>query len=88
MLSDSWRGARGKSPSKWIDAGKWIIPERDQHNDLKAVNLLGYAYSIAPDGPEKEQKLVQILEKFHGYLMKYLCMIVRGDSSAGEFLCR
>jgi hypothetical protein len=75
------------SPSHY--AGKWVIPERDQHNDLREVNLLGYAYAIAPDGPEKEQKLLLVLEKFHGYLMKYLCMIVRGtlppaNSYAGE----
>jgi hypothetical protein len=31
-----------------------------------------------PDGPDKEAKLLQVLECFHGYLMKYLCMIVRG----------
>jgi len=63
------------SPSHY--AGKWIIPEKDQHNDLREVNLLGYAYATAADGPEKEEKLLQVLEHFHGYLMKYLCMIVR-----------
>lgn len=59
-------------------AGKWVIPEEEQRNDLKAVNLLGYAYAVAPDSPEKEAKLLEVLECFHGYLMKYLCMIVRG----------
>ena len=44
------------SPSHY--AGKWIIPERDQHNDLQAVNLLGYVYATAADGPEKEEKLL------------------------------
>jgi hypothetical protein len=24
-------------------AGKWIIPDEDQRNELKAVNALGYA---------------------------------------------
>jgi hypothetical protein len=59
-------------------AGKWIIPDEDQHYDLKAVNALGRAYAAAPDSPEKEAKLLEVLECFHGYLMKYLCMIVRG----------
>jgi hypothetical protein len=59
-------------------AGQWVVPEKDQRNDLQVVNLLGYAYATSPDGPEKEAKLLQVLEHFHGYLMKYLCMIVRG----------
>ena len=54
------------------------VPERDQHNDLRAVNWLGYAYATSPDGPDKEAKLLQVLECFHGYMMKYLCMIIRG----------
>jgi hypothetical protein len=42
------------------------------------VNLLGYSYATAPDSAAKEAKLLSVLECFHGYLMKYLCMIVRG----------
>jgi hypothetical protein len=59
-------------------AGKWIIPEEDQHYDLATVNLLGLGYATAPDSAAKEAKLLEVLECFHGYLMKYLCMIVRG----------
>jgi hypothetical protein len=59
-------------------AGQWTIPKKDQRNDLRQVNLLGYAYATSPDGPEKEACLLQVLEMFHGHLMKYLCMIVRG----------
>jgi hypothetical protein len=59
-------------------AGKWIIPEEEQRNDLAAVNLLGYAYATAPDSAAKEAKLLEVMECFHGYLMKYLCMIIRG----------
>ena len=59
-------------------AGKWIIPDEDQHYDLASVKALGYAYAIAPDSPAKEAKLLEMMECFHGYLMKYLCMIVRG----------
>jgi hypothetical protein len=70
-------------------AGKWIIPEEEQHYDLKAVNLLGYAYATAPDSAAKEAKLLEVLECFHGYLMKYLRMIISGtippaNSRAGK----
>jgi hypothetical protein len=70
-------------------AGKWIIPDEDQHYDLKAVNALGIAYATAPDSPAKEAMLLEVMECFHGYLMKYLCMIVRGtippaNSRAGK----
>ena len=54
------------------------MPDEDQHYDLAAVNALGYAYATAPDSPAKEAKLLEVMECFHGYLMKYLCMIVRG----------
>jgi hypothetical protein len=64
------------SPSHY--AGRWTIPEPDQRNDLQQVNLLGYDYATSPDGPEKEAKLLKVLEQFHGYMSKYLCMIVRG----------
>jgi hypothetical protein len=64
------------APSHYV--GKWVIPEEDRHYDLKAVNLLGRTYAAAPDSAEKEAKLLEVLECFHGYLMKYLCMIIRG----------
>jgi len=74
-------------PSHW--AGKWIVPKEDQHYDLKTVNKLGYEYGISPDSPEKETKLLQLLEYFHGYLMKYVLMIQWGtippaNSRAGK----
>jgi hypothetical protein len=59
-------------------AGKWAVPAEDQRYDLAAVNELAQAYAILTDSPAKEALLLEILEKFHGYLMKYLCMIVRG----------
>ena len=70
-------------------AGKWTIPDEDQHYDLKAVNALGYSYATAPDSAAKEAMLLKVMEFFHGYLMKYLCMIVRGtippaNSRAGK----
>ncbi len=49
-------------------AGKWVIPDEDQHYDLAAVNALGYAYATTPDSPEKEAKLLEVMECFHGYM--------------------
>jgi hypothetical protein len=42
------------------------------------VNALGYAYATAPDSAAKEAMLLEVMECFHSYLMKYLCMIIRG----------
>jgi hypothetical protein len=59
-------------------AGKWAVPAEDQRYDLAEVNVLAQAYALLPDSPEKEEKLIKLIEHFHGYLMKYLCMVVRG----------
>jgi hypothetical protein len=59
-------------------AGKWKIPEKEQRNDLKVINDLGYSYATEADSAAKEAKLLLVLESFHGYLMKYLCMVIRG----------
>src|SRR5436309_1312256 len=59
-------------------AGGWVIPEDAQRNDLKVINTIGYEYAIAPDSAEKEATLLRLLECFHGYLTKYLVMIIRG----------
>jgi hypothetical protein len=63
-------------------AGKWAVPSEDQRYDLAEVNDLAEAYAILDDSFEKEQKLLILIEKFRGYLMKYLCMIVRGTIPA------
>ena len=59
-------------------AGKWAVATEDQRYDLVAVNALALEYALLPDSPAKEEKLLVLLEYFHGYLMKYLCMVVRG----------
>ncbi len=59
-------------------ASKWVVPAEAQRNDLALVNQLGYDYALLPDGPDKEAQLLLLLEKFHGFLMKYLTMIVKG----------
>lgn len=42
------------------------------------ITELGIKYVSLPDGPERERLVLQLLQAFHGYLMKYLDMIVRG----------
>jgi hypothetical protein len=59
-------------------AGRWAIPNEEQRNGLQEINLLGYAYACAPDSADREGQLLVVLEAFHGYQMKYLCMVVRG----------
>ena len=59
-------------------AGRWAIPSEHQRNDLAVVNALGQAYALAADSPAKEAQLLVALEAFHGYLSKYLIMILRG----------
>jgi len=63
------------SPSHY--AGKWVIPAEDERYDLNVVNPLGLEYAKAIDSPEKEARRLQVIECFHGYLMKYVVMIVR-----------
>ena len=53
-------------------------PDESHRIDLAASNQLAYAYGIAPDSAQKEAMLLQLLERFHGYVMKYLIMILRG----------
>ena len=70
-------------------AGRWAIPTEDQRNNLADINQLGYTYALAGDSAVKEAQLLTLLEAFHGYLMKYLCMVLRGtippeNSHAGK----
>jgi hypothetical protein len=59
-------------------AGKWAVPVQDQRYGLREVNALGLEYALLSDSSEKEEKLATLIEYFHGYFMKYLCMVVRG----------
>lgn len=64
------------SPSHY--AHGWRIASSENLNDREAVNRLAIEYASLPDGAEKEAKCLEIVQCFHGYLMKYLHMIVRG----------
>lgn len=59
-------------------ASRWEIASSDTLNDVKTVNELAIVYATTPDGADKERQCLEIVRCFHGYLMKYLNMIVRG----------
>jgi hypothetical protein len=42
------------------------------------LTQLGIDYVDAPEGPEKEARLLEILQCFHNYLLKYVGMILMG----------
>jgi hypothetical protein len=55
-------------------AAKWIPVVRP----VEEINALGCDYADLPEGIEKQQKLFEIAQCFHGYLLKYLTMICLG----------
>src|SRR5208282_5001384 len=59
-------------------AAKWLLPKDGEFNDLKIVNQVGIDYANLPDGLAKEAKLEEIVKYFHGYVFKYVDLIVRG----------
>jgi hypothetical protein len=42
------------------------------------LTKLGAEFVNLPEGQEKETLLLEILQCFHGYLLKYVSMILRG----------
>lgn len=57
----------------------WIIPvSKEQFYSLEEINKVGYDYGMARDGAKKEAMLLCLTRYFHGYLMKYVDMILRG----------
>lgn len=69
-------------------ASRWPVPTKEDFHGYEETNILGIKYATLPDGPEKQDLMLVLTQCFHGYLMKYLNMIVRGhlppmNSSAG-----
>lgn len=60
-------------------AAQWQLPKEGEFNDLSVVNQAGIDYANLPDGPAKESKLLEIVRYFHGYVLKYANLIVRGQ---------
>jgi hypothetical protein len=69
-------------------AYRWVIPAKEEFHGYEDTNILGIRYATLPDGEDKKALFLELSKCFHGYLMKYLNMIVRGhlpplNSSAG-----
>ena len=56
-------------------AAKWPA---DSIRTTQEVTNMGLAYHVLPECDEKGQKLLEILQCFHGYLTKYMGMILMG----------
>jgi hypothetical protein len=59
-------------------ASQWTLPKEGEFNDLGIVNQAGIDYANLLDGPAKEEKLLEIVRYFHGYIFKYAELITRG----------
>jgi|GEM_PF-2066192 len=59
-------------------AAKWPA---DSIRTTQEVTNMGLAYHVLPECDEKGQKLLEILQCFHGYLTKYMGMILMGHIS-------
>lgn len=74
-------GAQGKpsktpKPQAGYYASRW-----ESDKELKTpeqITDLGIEYFSKPEGAEREALLLELLQSFHGYLTKYLHMILRG----------
>lgn len=63
-------------------AYRWTIPDSKKFHDTKRVNELGIKYANSTDEQEKQTLQLEILQCFHGYLTKYLNMIIHGTLSS------
>lgn len=59
-------------------ARSWPLPIEGEFNELSIVNQAGIDYANLPDGQEREDKLLEIVRCFHGYVFKYTDLIARG----------
>lgn len=63
-------------------AYRWPVPVKGEFHAFEDTNALGIQYATTPDGPSKEAVMLELTQFFHGYIMKYLNMIVRGHLPA------
>lgn len=69
-------------------ASRWLVPTKEEFRGYEDTNILGIRYATLPNSSEKEDLLLELTQAFHGYIMKYVNMIVRGhlpplNSAAG-----
>ena len=66
-------------------AAYWPLPIEGEFNELTIVNQAGIDYANLLDGPAKEDKLLEIVRYFHGYVFKYTDLIARGHLPAHNY---
>jgi hypothetical protein len=59
-------------------AYRWATPAKEDFYGYEETNILGTKYANLIDGEDKQTLLLELTQCFHGYIMKYLNMIVRG----------
>jgi hypothetical protein len=60
-------------------ASKWQVLEFDDRNSFAEVNKLAYEFATTEDTFRREELQLRLLECFHGYLLKYMNMIIYGQ---------
>lgn len=74
-IEESTKNMRSIQLSTYRYAAEWPI---DNIQTPAEMTELGTEFVDLPEGPEKEEKLVAVLRGFHGYLLKYMKMILLG----------
>jgi len=71
-------------------AANWpTLGDTKVKNDRDVINALAIEYAVMPDSQKKEDLFLELIRYFHGYLMKFVTMVVRGTipsmkSAAGK----
>ncbi len=63
-------------------ASKWQVRDFEDRNDRDKVNKIAYEFATTKDAARREVLQMQLLECFHGYMLKYLNMIIFGQLPA------
>ena len=70
---------RSFSLTKRHYAGNWQLRDVEDRHDRTEVNKLAFEFATTDDSMRREDLQLQLLECFHGYLLKYLNMIIFGQ---------
>lgn len=63
-------------------ASKWKVRDVSDRNDRELINQKAYDFSTTTDPVLREKLQLEVIEAFHGYLIKYFNLIVFGDVPA------
>ena len=63
-------------------ASKWVVREVSDRHDREIINQKAYDFATTTDPVLREKLQLEVLEAFHGYLIKYFNLIVYADVPA------